>query len=149
MQNGGETPASRPTLEAFRSDVPAYRNRSRNRSHFWRRTAQLPFTEPTISSTWHDPDSLCTPSKFRKPSRTTKSTFPDRHAFNDRLLRPEWLHSSSRWAGPVGTHEISAARDRLCALDDLLNGSFAGRLQSSARAGKDDYLLQTIHNVKV
>ena len=79
----------------------------------------------------------------------TRSTFPDRHAFNDRLLRPEWLHSSSRWAGPVGTHKTSAARDRLCALDDLLNGSFAGRLQSSARAGKDDYLLQTIHNVKV
>ena len=44
---------------------------------------------------------------------------------------------------------ISDARDRLCALDELLNGSFAGRLPSSARAGKDDYLLQTIHNVKV
>jgi hypothetical protein len=120
MQNGAETPASRPTLEAFRSDVPANRTRSRNRSHFWRRTVRLPFTEPTMSSTWHDPDSLCTPSKFRKPSRTTKfswtatltrgvlgndghpwpeagpivfqfpfftrSTFPDRHAFTDRLL---------------------------------------------------------------
>jgi hypothetical protein len=58
MQNGGETPASRPTLEAFRSDVPANRKRSRNRSHFWRRTAHLPFTEPTMSSTWRDPDSL-------------------------------------------------------------------------------------------
>jgi hypothetical protein len=52
MQNGGETPASRPTLEAFRSD-PANRKRSRNRLHFWRPTAHLPFTEPTMSSTRH------------------------------------------------------------------------------------------------
>jgi len=158
--------ASRPTLEAFRSDVPV----NRNRSHFWRRTAHLPFTEPTISSTWaRSRQSVCSikvpqtithdkilmdgnaelaefletmhilrpklgPIVFQFPFFTS-STFPDRHAFNDRLLRPEWLHSSSRWAGPVGTHEISAARDRLCALDDLLNCSFAGKAAEQRACG--------------
>jgi len=71
----------------------------------------------------------------------TRSTFPDRHAFNDRLLRPEWLHSSSRWAPVRSVPTRYPPQGIVSALDDLLNGSFAGRLQSSARAGKDDYLL--------